>query len=100
MKYEDIKPYNKRCEKFQGIVTNERLMEVLIEEIEQLRDYIESQINKYPVYTSPPQRKPLTDAEILKMWDDTRNDPIAPSVFCLIACVRHVERTHGIGGKV
>jgi hypothetical protein len=45
------------------------------------------------------QRKPLTDEEILKMWDDTRNDPIAPSVFCLIACVRHVERAHGIGDK-
>jgi hypothetical protein len=48
---------------------------------------------------APPQRKPLTDEEILKMWDDTRNDPIAPSVFCLIACVRHVEQAHGIGGE-
>lgn len=51
------------------------------------------------LYTHPPQRQPLADEEILKMWDDTRNDPIAPSVFCLIACVRHVERAHGIGGK-
>ena len=51
------------------------------------------------LYTHPPKRKPLTDEEILKMWDDMRNDPIAPSVFCLIACVRHVERAHGIGGE-
>lgn len=49
------------------------------------------------LYEAPPGRQPLTDEEILKMWDDTRNDPIAPSVFCFIACVRHVERAHGIG---
>lgn len=44
MRYEDIKPYNKRCEKFQGIVTNERLMEVLIDEIEELRAYVEQSL--------------------------------------------------------
>ena len=41
MKYEDIKTYNERCEEFQGIVTNEKLMEVLIDEIEELRAYVE-----------------------------------------------------------
>lgn len=41
MKYEDIKTYAERCDEFQGIVTNERLMEVLIDEVEELREYIE-----------------------------------------------------------
>lgn len=46
MNYEDIKTYAERCEKFQGIVTNERLMEVLIDEIEQLRQYIETTLKE------------------------------------------------------
>ena len=41
MNYKEIKTYNERCEEFHGIVTNERLMEVLIDEIEELRAYIE-----------------------------------------------------------
>ena len=41
MNYEDIKTYDQRCEKFEGIVTSQMCMEVLIDEIDELRDYIE-----------------------------------------------------------
>lgn len=44
-------------------------------------------------------RKPLTDEEIIKIWNDMGNDPIAPSVFSFIACVRKTEQAHGIGEK-
>ena len=49
-----------------------------------------------PVVTHPPQRKPLTVEEIIKIWNDMGNDPIAPSVFSFIACVRKTEQAHGI----
>lgn len=49
-----------------------------------------------PLYTTPPQRKPLTVEEIIKIWNDMGNDPIAPSVFSFIACVRKTEQAHGI----
>jgi len=92
MKYEHIRTYRQRSDVDgrQAIqaTTKMEIIHYLLDEIEELRQYIETN-----------ERKPLTDEEILKMWDDTRNDPIAPSVFCLIACVRHVERAHGIGGK-
>lgn len=41
-------------------------------------------------------RKPLTVEEIIKIWNDMGNDPIAPSVFSFIACVRKTEQAHGI----
>lgn len=127
MKYEDIKPYNKRCEKFQGIVTNERLMEVLIEEVEDLRAYVEQSLKPVawiftwyeiakdrhvrriidceekpnipgydliPLYTSPPQHKPLTDGQIARLCGkfDARHS-------VAIGIAREIERAHGIGEK-
>ena len=82
MKYEDIKTYNERCEKFQGIVTNERLMEVLIEEIEELRGFIEA------------KSKPLTDEVMRALWDSHGYK----SALCM-RFARAIERAHGIGGK-
>jgi hypothetical protein len=72
---------------FQGIVTNERLSEILIDEIEELRQYIEA------------KRKPLTEEEIdaiaLKLWDSIF---LIPDGFH--QCSRAIERAHGIGGEV
>ena len=58
-----------------------------------------SQFKAVPLYSVPPQRKPLTDEEILKIWNDMGNDPIAPSIFSFIACVRKTEQAHGIVGE-
>lgn len=85
MKYEDIKTYNERCEKFHGIVTNERLMEVLIEEVEELRGLIEA------------KSKPLTNEEItalvLEWWCPTMVTAKDRKF------VRAIERAHGIGSE-
>lgn len=83
MNYKDIKPYNERCEKFHGIVTNERLMEVLIDEIEELRGFIEA------------KSKPLTDEEILKAWKPYEGNAFTTKY----EFARAIEQAHGIGGK-
>jgi hypothetical protein len=44
-----------------------------------------------PLYTAPPQRKPLKLREIEKCIYDANNDPI-------VAC-RNVEAAHGIKGE-
>lgn len=46
MNYKDIKHYIERCEKFEGIVTSQMCMEVLIDEIEELREYIEAKLKE------------------------------------------------------
>ena len=43
------------------------------------------------LYTAPPQRKPLTDIEIYRMWTDGWDSPQA------LAFARAIERAHGIG---
>lgn len=51
-----------------------------------------------PLYTSPPQRKPLTDEEIIMLTADTwGNASIAPQLAPAFA--RAIERAHGIGGE-
>ena len=56
---------------------------------------------KYEVrllYTHPPQRKPLTDEEIIMLTADTwGNASIAPQLAPAFA--RAIERAHGIGGE-
>ena len=50
---------------------------------------------RQPIYTTPPQRKPLTDEEILKyrhMIDWTAE-------WSYINFARAIERAHGIGGE-
>ena len=127
MKYEDIKTYDERCEKFQGIVTNERLMEVLIEEVEDLRAYVEQSLKPVawiftwyeiakdrhvrriidfeerpnipgyeliPLYTHPPQRKPLTNEELDALAIDEDGLPNSHFEFA-----RAIEKAHGIGSE-
>ena len=50
-----------------------------------------------PLYTSPPTRKPLTDAEIDAAWRSV--DYTQPYEDFRIAIARAVERAHGIGGE-
>ena len=55
-----------------------------------------------PLYTAPPQRKPLTDEEIdcayQKIWRDRLSDFQTPFDW-VEAGIRYAERAHGIGGK-
>lgn len=49
MNYEDIKDYAERCEEHpghQGIVTSQMVMERLLDEIEELRAYIEEKLEE------------------------------------------------------
>lgn len=46
MKYEDIQPYSERCEKHEGIVTSQMCLEMLMNEIDELREYIETNLKE------------------------------------------------------
>jgi hypothetical protein len=46
MKYEDIKTYAQRCEKFEGIVTSQMCLAMLMNEIDELREYIEKALKE------------------------------------------------------
>ena len=60
----------------------------LVRETTHPEDYV-------PVYRAPPQRKPLTDEEINKLWTQKLDD------FCWIRLfARAIEKAHGIGGDV
>lgn len=132
MKYEDIKTYNERCEKFQGIVTNERVMEVLIEEVEDLRAYVEQSLKPVawiftwyeiakdrhvrriidceerpnipgydliPLYTHPPQRKPLTDQQKLDLVTNWFAEDWAIKKALGLLHDYDIKQAQGIGGK-
>ena len=47
-----------------------------------------------PLYVHPPQRKPLTDAEIETLYDALR---VIPTQSMAITVARAIERAHGIG---
>lgn len=86
MKRDDIKNYAARCDS--GIITHQMIMDRLHDEIEELRDYIET------------KSKPLTDEEIDKVtdaqWGQNNNKPIYAAHR---AYARAIERAHGIGEK-
>ena len=50
-----------------------------------------------PLYTHPPQRKPLTDEEIVDLWADVSID--YDDQINIIEMARAIERAHGIGGE-
>ena len=101
MNYEGIKTHSERCESHPdhqwGRITNQTITNLLLDEIAQLRDYIEAQI-KYPVYTTQFKRKPLTDKDIFKLivrtWGSASIAPQSVSDFA-----RAIEQAHGIGGE-
>jgi hypothetical protein len=49
-----------------------------------------------PLYTHPPQRKPLTDEEVIEHFQ-TQVD--TGSLLSFVDGVRYAERAHGIGGE-
>jgi hypothetical protein len=52
-----------------------------------------------PLYTAPPQRKPLTDEEIDKLpWGPHESNPVTFAEG-LRDFARAIERAHGIGGQ-
>ncbi len=54
-----------------------------------------------PLYTTPqpavPERKPLTDGQIRKLWSDAHNDTTDRMAFQVFASL--VESAHGIKGE-
>ena len=61
-------------------------------EAETLRDTEPTIItNVRPLYTTPPQRKPLTDEEIERIYNRYGGE--------MINCARAIERAHGIKGE-
>ena len=98
MKYEDIKFFSERCEEHPdhqtGMVSHQMIQDRLSEEVDELRAYIESQLAQpeqepvawmndmgthidlnvsgrgMPLYTTQPQRKPLTDEEIEELANE------------------------------
>jgi hypothetical protein len=53
------------------------------------------------LYTHPPQRKPLTDAEIFGLYESTSFDWVQgkSSKGIEVLFARAIERAHGIGGE-
>ena len=49
-----------------------------------------------PLYTAPPQRKPLTREEAIALWADKSD---GPSNGEIVSFTRAIERAHGIGGN-
>jgi hypothetical protein len=50
-----------------------------------------------PLYTTPPQRKPLTDEEIMQTWEGVIK--YAPGEVRLKDFARAIEAAHGITGE-
>jgi hypothetical protein len=59
-----------------------------------LLNHYEMKMDRIPLYTAPPQRKPLSDGQIARLCGkfDARHS-------VAIGIAREIERAHGIGGK-
>jgi hypothetical protein len=57
-------------------------------------NHYETKMDRIPLYTTPPQRKPLLASEIVTMYDES---PTGDSD--MIAFARAIERAHDIGGE-
>jgi hypothetical protein len=88
MKYEHIRTYRQRSDVDgrQAIqaTTKMEITHYLLDEIEELRQYIETN-----------ERKPLTDEEILDVWKPFEGNPFTTKY----EFARAIERAHGIGEK-
>jgi hypothetical protein len=56
-------------------------------------------IEKQPLYTAPPQRQPLTDAEISDLWDGHTVPVFGKTGINPIVFARAIEQAHGIKEK-
>ena len=56
-------------------------------------EHIDSDIHatRQPLYTAPPQRKPIDDKTLWEMWVESPSD--------VLRFARAIERAHGIGGE-
>jgi hypothetical protein len=54
---------------------------------------------RIPLYTAPPARKPLTDAEIADLWDGHVVPVFGKNGINPIVFARAIERAHGINEK-
>jgi hypothetical protein len=56
---------------------------------------------KTPLYLAPPQRKPLTDEEIVRIFEtpELAGTHFQTPTIKAIAVARAIERAHGIGGQ-
>ena len=52
--------------------------------------------HKQPLYSAPPQRKPLTREEAIALWADKSD---GPSNSEIVSFARAIERAHGIRGE-
>jgi len=54
-----------------------------------------------PLYTAPPKRRPLSDEEIVKVYDDMFNRIVGQNYRQrrTVLFARAIERAHGIGGE-
>ena len=60
---------------------------------EQIR---EAMIFNLPLYTTPPQRKPLTENEIKNLWYDACQANLELTSQFIVHLVRSIEAAHGI----
>ena len=49
------------------------------------------------LYTTPPQRKPLTNEEMWQLWNSQGDDAMEQQAAITFA--RAIEAAHGIGGE-
>lgn len=46
MNYEGIKTYDERCEEHEGIITSQMCLAMLMDEVDELREYIEEKLKE------------------------------------------------------
>lgn len=58
-------------------------------------------VDLIPLYTAPPHCKPLSDEEILKVYDDMFNQIVGQNYRQrrTVLFARAIEQAHGIGGE-
>ncbi len=65
-----------------------------------LLNHYETKMDRIPLYTSPPQRQPLTDEEIRDLWSWAMTaEAERTATTQQHAFARAIERAHGIGSQ-
>ena len=61
----------------------------------EMKQYMEENGGWYPVYTTPPQRKPLTDEQLIAAYESEQQGRYGDHIRSL----RAIEAAHGIKGE-
>ena len=56
-------------------------------------------VYEIPLYTTPPQRQPLTDEELFKLWDEDVSCDMPDTFTQFKHTARAIEAAHGIKGE-